>query len=74
MGCGGADKWHIAPEGAFPGWIPWRAGGGDIWCPDSHYCPTATSIVVGPADIHMLLHEHDLKLPSAPREGIVHSV
>ena len=76
VGCGGADKWHIVPEGAFPGWIPWRAGGGDIWCPDSHYCPTATSMKVGPADIHMPLYNVGQKRSvsfEVPHERTVHS-
>ncbi len=34
------------PLGAFPGWLTWADGGGDIWCPDSHYCPDPTTKLV----------------------------
>lgn len=39
-------RWEVVPLGAFPGWLTWADGGGDIWCPDSHYCPDPTTKLV----------------------------
>ncbi|KAK9815422.1 hypothetical protein WJX72_003407 [[Myrmecia] bisecta] len=41
LGCGGADKWTIVPEGAFPG-VGWAAGSGNLYCDGGTYCPNST--------------------------------
>jgi len=45
LGCGGADKWTIIPQEAFPG-TPWKAGTGNIYCKPRYYCPNTTSAPV----------------------------
>ena len=39
-------RWEVVPLGAFPGWLTWTEGGGDIWCRDGHYCPEPTTQLV----------------------------
>jgi ABC-type multidrug transport system ATPase subunit len=42
-GCGGADRWTIVPDPAFPGFPYWDGGSGNIFCPGGHYCNTTTA-------------------------------
>lgn len=43
-GCGGADRWSVIPEGAFPAaW--WAAGTGNIYCAGGQFCPNTTATV-----------------------------
>ena len=44
IGCGGADKWTVVPNGAFPGY-GWPYGSGNLFCDAGHYCPNATTEV-----------------------------
>ncbi len=41
VGCGGADKWTVVPNGAFPGYW-WAYGQGNLFCEAGHYCPNTT--------------------------------
>ena len=45
--CGGADKWSVVPEGAFPH-DPW-GWPGNIYCEGGRFCPTSTAVQVGEA-------------------------
>lgn len=45
--CGGADKWSILPEAAFPG-VEWLNGSGSMYCPAGNYCPNTTSQILCP--------------------------
>lgn len=47
LGCGGADRWTLIPEPAFPG-FDWEAGSGGIYCNGGSYCPNTTSTVQCP--------------------------
>ena len=42
LGCGGADKWSVVPERAFPhdGW-GWS---GSLYCEGGHFCTNSTSV------------------------------
>lgn len=41
QGCGGADKWSVLPQAAFPN-MQW-SGSGNIFCPGGWYCPDTTA-------------------------------
>lgn len=45
--CGGADRWTIVPELAFPG-AQWDAGSGNLYCEGRYYCPNTTARVLCP--------------------------
>ncbi|KAG7670998.1 hypothetical protein KSW81_004425 [Nannochloris sp. 'desiccata'] len=45
LGCGGADKWTIIPQDAFPG-TPWKSGTGNLYCKPRYYCPNTTAAPV----------------------------
>ncbi|GMH39179.1 hypothetical protein BSKO_07077 [Bryopsis sp. KO-2023] len=40
--CGGADKWSMKPNSAFPG-VNWEGGSGNIYCPAGSFCGNTTT-------------------------------
>ncbi|DBA93405.1 TPA: hypothetical protein ACH3X2_003675 [Trebouxia sp. C0005] len=47
VGCGGADKWTVVPDWAFPGYW-WTYGRGNLFCDAGHYCPNTTAQIPCP--------------------------
>lgn len=47
LGCGGADRWSIIPEEAFPG-AKWDEGSGSLYCRPGMYCPNTTTVLPCP--------------------------
>lgn len=47
LGCGGADRWAVIPQTAFPS-TKWAAGSGNLYCPPGYYCPNTTHAIQCP--------------------------